>query len=607
MSGFVAATCNHTRPDLQADLVDMSTAIAHRGDLKQTNVFSNRCCAVSRYRDHCGVHVDAYSDGRFAIVIDGYLFNTPELIKTIGGEKSAGMAQVVLEGFEKLGDRWFEHLDGSFAAMILDLRSHEIILVRDKFGHRPLYFATGHDTTWVASEIKALLAAPGFEASINEDNLYSSIGNGTTPGPQTLFKGVYKCVPGFVFRIHSGGTFRASDYLAPPFHLGVDLRIDEAKEFIITTLSEQVDRYLKMCPDLGLLLSGGVDSSLLAYLVADLGGKATPTIGFGASGWSDDETTEARQMADRLGLENISTNTSPEDDLLGSFRNVVRALEDPTRFENALAFEIGSRHVSGRCTALMTGEGADYILGQRDHAVVNRLSRIHRIPGFMRAATASLPLEKAPIGTVRALASYLKWKSFRDYGQRMVGNCCNLLPGGDNDRPPYNEITHMLSGGTDSWPIGAQFTYMALREAGHCWIERMEKLSAAAGLECFHPYESNKMFQFGLELPDRLRYANGVYKPAARSLAADIFGDEVAYRKKKQLAAPMQMWMNRSSQLRNAIISLKDDDCRVRSYLDNDVMNQYLARYEAEGAKSEATAVPLFRMLAFEIWLETFL
>jgi len=431
-----------------------------------------------------------------------------------------------------------------------------------------------------------------------------------TPGPQTLFKGIFKCVPGFVFRITGHDDhceYRATDYLTLSINSRLDLGLNEAKEFIMESLRKHVDRYLSACPNLGVLLSGGVDSSLLAHLTAESGNRKNLSISFGATDWSSDESEDASKMAEQLGLEFVRTNTSSDDDLLGSLRKAIRHLEDPTRFENALALELGSRQAAGKCKALMTGEGADYILGEREHAVANRLTKALRMPTFLRAIIGSLPLQAIPLKNLRGLAPYMKWKSVRDYGQRASANCCDLVPGGSNDQPPENEIVDMLSGVSADWPVGAQYSFMVLREAGHCWIERMEKISAAAGLECFHPFENNEMFQFGLELPDQLRSLNGIHKPAVRSLAADLFGDEVAYKEKKQLAAPMQLWLNKSEQLRNAVMNLKRPNSQIRSYLDNDVVDQYLDIYESEGAQSETTAVHLFRMLTFEIWLDTFL
>lgn len=111
---------------------------------------------------------------------------------------------------------------------------------------------------------------------------------------------------------------------------------------------------------------------------------------------------------------------------------------------------------------------------------------------------------------------------------------------------------------------------------------------------------------FGLEMPDQIRSSRDIHKPAVRSLAADIFDETVAYRPKKQLAAPMRLWLNESKPLRTAVLALKSRDSRVRTYLDNTAMDRYLDIYEKEGAQNERTAVPIFRMLTFEIWLEMF-
>jgi len=608
MSGFVAATANHDDPNLREHLAAMSQRMRYRGDNEATDIFSNRCGAVTRYREQSGYRVDTFATERFAIVLDGLIFNKQELIQATGSPASANIAQIVLHGYEQDGERLFAKLDGSFALMITDLQSGEVLLARDRFAHRPLYFGLSGGNVWVANEIKSILAAPGVECTLNEKTLYSAIGYGFTPGPQTLFKGIYKCVPGFVFK--TGGpdnleSYEATDYLTPSLNSRLDIRLKDAKEFILATLRKSVLHYMAACPEAGVLLSGGVDSALLAHLAGDITNGKSRTFSFGAEGWDSDESTHACALAEKLGLPFERTCVSLNDDLLGSLRQVVAHLEEPTRFENALAVEITAQNVKDQCSALITGEGADFLLGEREHLVVNRLTRILQLPGIVRAVGRRLPLASMPFGHLRGLAPYFRWKSVRDYGQRGSANCCDLVPGGGGN-PPENDIGEMLANVTADWPVGAQYTFMTLREAAHCWIERMEKISAAAGIESFHPFESNDMLQFGLEMPNQLRSANGVHKPAVRSLAADLFGDEVAYRKKKQLAAPMQLWLNKSAPLRAAILDLRHSKSRIRNYLDNEVVDRYLETYEHEGAQNESTAVPLFRMLTFEIWLDMF-
>jgi asparagine synthase (glutamine-hydrolysing) len=604
LSGFVAAVRNIADPELQTQLRKMSQKIAHRGNRGSTTRFSDRCAAVTLFHEQSGFRVDTFCNSKFAIVFDGLLHNKEELRRAVKAERSAGPARIVLSGFDNFGDDWFSRLSGSFALMITDLHTGEVILARDRFAHRPLYFGKSKGCVWVGTEIKAIISAPGFQTTINMANLHSAIGYGVTLGPQTLFTNVYKCVPGFIFRIDASGNYRTHDYFTPTLEQKHNITLADAKDFILHTLTENVGFYLRECPDLGVLLSGGVDSALIAHIAAGITGKSTIAVGFGAKSWARDESGQASEMADRLGLKFARTYVSPQDDLLGSLRNVVSILEEPTRFENALALEMTARDAADKCSALMTGEGADFILGERTHYVARQLSRVLRVPGFLRAFGRILPLEKSSSGHLRALANYLQWHSIRDYMQKKSANCCDLVPGAVS--PPANEIPGLLANITSDWPVQAQHTFMILREDAHCWVERMEKISATAGLECFHAFESNEMFQYGLELPDQIRHLNGTYKPAVRSLAADLFDETVAYREKRQLAAPMQLWLNESSQLRTAVLELKNRDSRIRAYLDNAAVDKYLETYEKEGAQNERTAVPVFRMLTFEIWLEMF-
>jgi asparagine synthase (glutamine-hydrolysing) len=605
MSGFVAAVRENADPDLGMRLQDMSRIIAHRGDRETATRLSDRCSAITRDRKQAGYGVDTFCDGDFGIVLDGLLSNTNDLRHAIGADSTTGSAEVVLRGYLQFGDKWLADIDGSFALMIIDLKSGETIVARDRFGHRPLYFGTVNGDIWVGSELKALITAPGYRPSVNKDILYSSIAYGITPGPQTLFSSFLKVVPGFAFRITAQGNHEAIDYFTPTLDLNPVGSLRESKETILNNLRTSVEHYISECPKIGTMLSGGVDSALLAHLTAELADDQAVALGFGAEGWSDDESEIAGETAAQVGMRFSRARVSIGDNLMDPLRNVVSILEEPTRFENALALEVMLQGAAQNCNAVMTGEGADFILGEREHAVAKRLSRILRIPGFLRVLLRKLPLEKSGFWNLRALAPYLDWTSIRDYGQKCSANCCDLVAGFDG--PPHSDIPDMLANVTSGWPVETQYTFMTLREAAHCWIERMEKISAAAGLECFHPFETNGMFQFGLEMPDLARNSKGVTKPAVRSLAADIFGESFAYRQKKQLAAPMQLWLNESAQLREAVLKLKRPDSRIREYLDSVAVDKYLEIYEKEGAQGESVAVPIFRMLTFEIWLEMFM
>ena len=196
----------------------------------------NRCVAfrlrVPQLRAtaaNSGYATDTFADDNFAIVFDGLIFNISELARAANVPGDLGVAQIILEGFRKFGDAWFVRLDGSFALLIADLHSGEAIVARDRFAHRPLYFGNSGRQTWVATEAKSILDAPEFRRELNDDNLHSAIGYGFTPGPQTLYKGIFKCVPGFIIRIGTDGKQRASDYFTPTIHPRDGLSMEEAQ------------------------------------------------------------------------------------------------------------------------------------------------------------------------------------------------------------------------------------------------------------------------------------------------------------------------------------------------------------------------------------------
>ncbi|MBK7904576.1 MAG: hypothetical protein IPJ97_17860 [Proteobacteria bacterium] len=583
---------------------DMSARIAHRGDIESFVSFSDRSGAAGRHRVDSGFRVESHIDARRAIVLDGFITNLPELRRCAGVQAEAGVAELMLAGYERCGDAWFEKLDGSFAMFLADFRTGDALLVRDRFGHRPLYFAIARGTIWAGSEIKALLAAPGVSSALNRAALPAAISYGVTPGPDTLFDGIYKCVPGFIFKANQRGTYGTSVYYRPPAPRIFAGTLEEAREHVSCNLRETVSQYVRECPGVGILLSGGVDSALLAYELAQATGGRAPAISFGAAEWDQEESAEAQVVAQQLGMPFSRTFVRPEDDLAGALRIVIRQLEEPTRFENAVALALTYPRAVGTCTAVLTGEGGDSTLGEYEHRKARRVAQMLRLPRPLRSLIAGLSQRHSGTRRLRALASYCRSESVEDFVQRDVANCPDLVRG--SQHPPPLALQESVQQAISGWPPAAQYIYIDLLEFQHCWIERMEKVASIHGIECFHPFQSNALLEFGLALPERLRIRDGHTKPILRGLAREHFGDELAYRAKRQLAAPMTLWLNRSEQLRAQVMRLKDPGSRIRDYLDNGAVDHYLAAYEQHGARSGPVSRTIFRLLGFELWLEMF-
>jgi len=605
MSGFVAALRSYSDAGLADSLRKMSRQIEHRGDTICAETFSDRCGAEARYREASGFRVQTAVHKELVLVFDGILFNRKELGAIVNADKAASDAEIVLLGYETFGANWITRLDGSFSLMIADLQVDEVTLARDRFGHRPLYFAQGNSGIWVGSEIKAILAAPGVQRSVNNGALAASIGYGITQGPETLFSDISKCVPGFVFKINVAGNYSASCYFTPEPAPSSTISLDDARKHVWSMLRNSVNSYTTVCPEAGLLLSGGVDSALLACHLADATDRTALAVSFGAADWEDEETAGAKRIAEKVGLNFSRAFVASDADLLDPLRKTIWCLEEPSRFENALALEMTCREASGHCTGLLTGEAADSIFGNQHHHAARRVAQISRLPEFIRATTRTIPANRLPAGQLRSLALYSQYDSIDGYLQCVYANCTDLVPGAT--QPVAMKYSDVLRDSIGDWSPAAQYTYLNLMEYQHCWLERMEKITSAAALECFQPFQRNEILQYGMNLPDELRVHNGVRKPILRALAADKFGRSFAYDRKKQFAAPMALWLKNSGQLRDAVLQLKNSQSRIRDYLDGEILDKHLTTYEKHGALDGLTSRTIFRMLSFEIWLDLFI
>ena len=449
MTGFVAGVAISQFNDLAGELKRMSAAMSRGGSrVRQIDAAGPVSCLGMDSSDGCNrIH---HSTGAGSTVIfDGFFANLLEIAETLSLDSGSNPADVFQHGIARYGYPWLQHIDGTFAVLVIDAASGEITLARDRFGHRPLYFLLSSDVVWVASEIKALLCAPGYSVALNSDKLHSCISYGFTPGPETLFQNVTKCVPGFAIHVKRDGATRYENFYEPKVESNQKLTFDEGVSTLSQLLANNVRSYQNVCPNAGIMLSGGVDSALLAKLLVEGGEDSPYAISFGDQEWADDESSEARVVAEKLNMRFSVAHLSSADKLLDDLERVVEILEEPTRFENAIALLMMARVARTQCSALMTGEGADYMLGAREHLVISRLMRFLRIPRFMRHAMSALRLQNSSAGRARALGRFLQWHSIRDYFQLNSANCTDLVPGAS--KSPGNDIVALYHSGQDGY------------------------------------------------------------------------------------------------------------------------------------------------------------
>ncbi len=280
--------------------------------------------------------------------------------------------EVVAKSYAEWGLHCVDHFHGMFAFAIAEHESGRLVLARDRLGIKPLYVDESSERLRFASTLPALLAGGGTDTSIDRTALahYMTF-HSVVPAPRTILTGVRKLPPATIRVVEPDGRTRDRTYWTPVFDRDPELADwDEHdwQEELITRLRTAVDRRMVADVPVGVLLSGGIDSSLVVALLAQAGqtGLHTFSIGFdSAGGESGDEFEYSTLVAERFGTEHhrIPIETSR---LLPGIDGAVRAMSEPMVSHDCVAFYLLSQEVSQSVKVVQSGQGADEVLGGYD-------------------------------------------------------------------------------------------------------------------------------------------------------------------------------------------------------------------------------------------------
>ena len=363
IAGIVSA-----RGRIDADrLAEMSASLAHRGpDSAGTWAEGGAGLAARRLSIidlETGDQPLANEDGSVVVVQNGELYNYRELrheLEAAGHRfRSRGDTEVLAHAYEEWGDDFPGRLRGMFAAAVWDARRRRLLLVRDRFGIKPLAYRVEDGGLAFASELRAL---PRGE--VDPDALEAFLAFNCVPDPLSIFRGTRKLPPGHMLVWDGGGEPRLERYARPAPVPVEELRVgDEAElvEELRARLRDSVRAHLVADVPVGVLLSGGVDSCVLAALAARETAEPLRTFTIGFEERSYDETADARAVAERYGTDHHELVLRPDAALL--LPALADAFDEPFADSSALptylVSELAARHVK----TVLSGEGGDELFG----------------------------------------------------------------------------------------------------------------------------------------------------------------------------------------------------------------------------------------------------
>lgn len=302
------------------------------------------------------------------VAFNGCIYNHRELRRELerAGLQffSDGDTEVVLKAYHRWGDDFVHHLSGMFACCIVERDSGRVVLARDRLGIKPLYLADSPGRLRFASTVPALLAAGGVDTDVDPVALHHHLTlHGIVPAPRTLLRGVTKLPPATVLTIGPDGRRHSHRYWEPTYERGEGLEIGDWDDAVLAALRAAVERRLVSDVPVGVLLSGGLDSSLIVGLLAEAGQSDLQTfsIGFDDAGGEDgDEFRWSDVVAERFATDHHRIRV-PNVDVAAVLGDAVRAMAEPMASHDAVAFYLLSERVAEHVKVVQSGQGADEV------------------------------------------------------------------------------------------------------------------------------------------------------------------------------------------------------------------------------------------------------
>src|SRR5919197_1304927 len=368
----------HRGPDDDGTLIDGPVALGARG--------------LSIIDLEGGHQPIANEDGSVHVVQNGEIYNYRQLRDELAarGHRFATHCdtEVLVHLYEERGPRFVDALRGMFALAVWDARRRRLLLARDRYGIKPLYWRAGAGTLAFASELKALLRDPGFSREVDLDALEAFLAFNSIPAPLTIFRDARKLPAGHLLTWEPGGELRIERYARPQPPAADAVRREPARELageLRERLRDSVRAHLVADVPVGVLLSGGIDSSALTALAAEVSDERVRTFSIGFEERSFDELDRARLVAKRFDTDHHELVLRPVASEL--LPRLVEAFDEPFADSSALPTYLVSQLAAEHVKVVLSGEGGDELFGGYYTYVADLLA-----PRLGWAAAAARPL-----------------------------------------------------------------------------------------------------------------------------------------------------------------------------------------------------------------------
>ncbi len=548
------------------------------------------------------------------IVFNGEIYNFIELRKELEAKgykfRTRSDTEVIILMYEEYGEKAFARLNGIFAFAIYDKRNKSLIIVRDPFGVKPIYYYNNNGKFIFASEIKCFLEDTSVDRELDIQSLNSFLTLRYNPSPQTLFRNIQKLASGSYLKLDREGKVELRSYLEYRPRLNTRISEQDAIDEYSRLLEAAVKRQMVSDVPIGLFLSGGVDSAVIGYLMQKHSSGPINTFSIGFPGQGDfNELADAMKSAKFIGA-NHREMTISQKEYMDFFYRSFSYLEEPIAETTIPALYYVSKMASEQLKVVLAGQGADEPLAGYTRYIgadyINKFAPIlSKLP--IQIIASMLPRSERIKRTVYAsrfsdeISRFMAiYAIFTQEQKRSLLKKEFLNESEDNG----NFLLTQLYGNTNELKDSlSKLLYIDTRMSlSDDLLLFNDKMTMANSLEMRVPFLDIELVKFIESLPSSFKLRNGIRKYIHKKAALRWIPREIIYRKKRGFATPMDKWLQVGlSDTAREIINPRNSACS--QYFNLKYINWMI---EAHRNKKENFQKHIFMLLSFELWHQNF-
>ena len=605
-------------------LKSITRALTHRGPDDEGYFWSSEVGLGSRRLSIIDLsptgRMPIWNEEKTVVVVqNGEIYNYKKIRQALleKGHHFIGQSdtEVIVHLYEEIGEKCFEQLDGMYAIAIWDTAQKKLVLARDRFGEKPLYYYQHPAGIVFSSELKSLVLCPQFKADINWQTLDQFLSIGYVLAPQTPYKNVWKLQPGHILNFNqSTGELKTEKYWNSPdpsLHIAQASEDEYIEEFKSLFFESVKSRMISDVP-VGAFLSGGIDSTLVVAAMAKIHKERIHTfsIGFEFSK-SHNENAVAEEAAHTLGVEHNTLWVSSKN-VLGMIEKLPWLWDEPIGDPALMsAYLITKNAHDAGFKVMLSGDGGDELfLGYSVFDWISKLETFYKIPHMARKGIATgveiyghlikksriekgshaLAFEELMLASYY-LTGYGAWEPHKT-PTLLNANKANLA--GTSFASAYNQSNH------NSQAFYREANALLLTYLPENNQARMDRVSMANSLETRAPFLNPVIAEFAAQLPLHMKIRGASHKYILRRALSGIVSPDIINRPKHGFnALPMELW------LRNELNFL------VRDYLDPARLKRQgifdaaiISQVTNEHMKGKNYWLKLWLLIAVQMWLE---